>query len=163
MTSDILTFRAKILPGPKLDKWSRGKIAAFLDRFIGEELEVSIRKRRSSTASAYYRAAVVKTIWRAFRETSAWDGSEEDIHIWLVYRHLGTQVKVDPDGVERIERVETKNLSSAEFHAYVDAIIADERIGVALTAAGLHIETPEEYKRRTGQKIRGGAIYEEAA
>lgn len=159
---DRLVIHATVDASGRLDPFSSGQARHALKVRAGRKVKVTIEDpTRSTSANRYYWGFVIRPL-RAALTAAGYTLTDDEIHDWLARKHAGTVVVITPDGEEVRRRVSTAKMAADEFRAYIAAVETDPVVRGAMESIGGRIETPEEYERRTGEKIKGGAIHDDA-
>lgn len=114
----------------------------FLETLDSSQVKVSVKpfkSNRSLDQNAYYWGVVLQTIFEFLKEAGGWEEltDPEDLHELLKLKFRPKTIKVK--GTKIKIGASTKSLSSAEFSAYLEQVIA-----WATTTLDLTIPEPHE-------------------
>jgi hypothetical protein len=155
-----LTF--KVLEGGKMSTMERKAVISALTSRVGRFVRIRIDDpTRSTNANAFYWGCYVEPIRLKLREAAGKDYTKEQVHDWLkrTFWPIPADTYTDPDGVT-ITEYSTRKLSVEHFRSYLLNISTSEYVTQGLE---LWLDNPEQHQQKTGQKVRGHRIYEDAA
>lgn len=147
-----LNITAKVTDSGTIPEYNSKVIREYLKLFTGKKISIRLGPpEATSQAKKYYWAGVIRPILEALRE-AGFTMTSEQLHDIFKKAFLHPEIIATPWGDKK--EYSTKHLDSTTFYYFVENIRTHPKV----VELGVYIESPEEYKRRTGSNFSSYAI-----